>query len=61
MLVTIHVIALIGFWCVRFNIVSYYKGRRGRHRMAVGFTTTYAIRVVVSSNPAHGRVYSIQH
>jgi hypothetical protein len=36
-------------------------GRRGRDRMAVGFTTTYAIRVVVSSNPVHGRVYSIQH
>jgi hypothetical protein len=33
----------------------------GRDRMAVGFTTTYAISGittnVVSSNPAHGEVY----
>ena len=33
----------------------------GRDRMAVGFTTTYAISGittnVVSSNPAHGKVY----
>jgi hypothetical protein len=30
-------------------------------RMVVGFTTTYAISKVVSWNPAHGEVYSIQH
>jgi hypothetical protein len=40
--------------------------RRGRDRMVVVFTTTCAIGVpittkVVSSNPAHGEVYSIQH
>jgi hypothetical protein len=38
--------------------------RRGRH-MVVGFTTTCAISAitnkVVSSNPVHGEVYSIQH
>ena len=40
-------------------------GRRGRDRMVIGFTTTFAVSVyhhnVVSSNPAHGEVYSIQH
>ena len=39
--------------------------RHGRNRMEDGFTTTYAISAhlhnVVSSNPAHGEVYSIQH
>jgi len=39
--------------------------RRGHDRMVVGFTTTCAISVyhhqVVSSNPVHGEVYSIQH
>ena len=33
----------------------------GRGRMIVGFTTTYATIAIVSSNPAHGDVYSIQH
>ena len=41
------------------------RGRRGRDSMVVGFTTTYAISAyhtdVVSSNPVHGEVYSIQH
>jgi hypothetical protein len=41
------------------------KGRPGRDRMVVGFTTTYAISVnppnIVSLNPAHHEVYSIQH
>ena len=42
------------------------RGRRGRDRMVVGFTTTYAIGAfittnVVSSNPVYGEVYSIQH
>ena len=39
--------------------------RRGHDRMVVGFTTTFAISAyptkVVSSNPAHSEVYSIQH
>jgi len=41
------------------------RGRRGRDRMVVGFTTTCAISAyhhttkVVSSNPVHGEVYSI--
>jgi hypothetical protein len=29
--------------------------------VVVGFTTTCAISAVVSSNPAHGMVYFIQH
>ena len=34
----------------------------GRDRIVVGFTTTSAISAkVVSSNPVHGEVYSIQH
>ena len=42
------------------------RDRRGRDRMVVGFTNTYAISAyhhqkVVSSNPVHGDVYSIQH
>jgi hypothetical protein len=43
--------------------LSYILGnRRGRDRMVVGFTTTYAfITNVVSSNPAHREVYLIQH
>ena len=41
-----------------------WRSRRGRDRMVVGFTTTYAISVylhinVVSSNPAHGEMYNI--
>jgi hypothetical protein len=40
-------------------------GRRGRERMVVGFTSTYAISAyttkVVSSNPVHGRLYSMQY
>ena len=40
--------------------------RRGRDRMVVGFIATYMQLVpittnVVSSNPARGEVYSIQH
>jgi hypothetical protein len=42
------------------------RGHRGYDHMVVGFTTTYVISAyhhykVVSSNPAHGKVYSIQH
>ena len=41
-------------------------GRHGRDRIVVGFTTTCAKAVpittkVVSLNPVHGKVYSIQH
>jgi hypothetical protein len=35
------------------------KGRRGRDRMVVGFTTTYASTDVVSSNLDQGVVYNI--
>jgi hypothetical protein len=41
------------------------KGRRGQDHMVVGFITTYAISAittkVVSSNPVHGEMYSIQY
>ena len=47
------------------KILSSYKtkwDRRGRDRMVVGFTTSRAITAkVVSSNPTHGEMYSIQH
>jgi hypothetical protein len=33
----------------------------GRDRMVIGFTTTYATTKVVKLNPAHGKVYLIQH
>ena len=40
-------------------------GRRGHDSLVVGFSTTYAIGAhhpnVVSSNPAHGGVSSMQH
>ena len=34
-----------------------FRGRHGRYRMVVGFTTTYAISV--NSNPAHSEVYYV--
>jgi len=40
------------------------SGRLGRDRIVVGFTTTYAIPIttkVVSSSPADGELYSMQH
>ena len=39
------------------------RSRRGRDRIAVGFTTTYAIIAYHHNNvvSAHGEVYSIQH
>ena len=49
------------------NLHSASGGRHGRDRMVVGFTTTYCMQSVsittevVSLNPAHGEVYSIQH
>jgi hypothetical protein len=40
-------------------------GHRGPDRMVVGFITTYTISTyitnVVSLNPVHGEMYSIQH
>ena len=56
------------FLDTRCNIFSKRRwGRRGRDRMVIGFTTTYAISAyrpiptkVVGSNPVHGEVYSIQ-
>ena len=38
------------------------RGRRGRDRMVVGFTTTCTITTkILSSYPVHGEVYSVQH
>jgi hypothetical protein len=46
-------------------VLSMFVTSGRRDRMAVGFTTTCAIRIyhlkLVSSNPAHSEVYSIQH
>ena len=42
-----------------FQIIFVYIGTF--HRMVVGFTTLPIITKVVSSNPPHGEVYSIQH
>ena len=46
-------------------VLSVCGGRRGRDRMVVGFTTTLQsvpdTTKVVSSNPAHDGVYSMQH
>ena len=47
MMVNIEQIFIINYCNVRFTFVhitaAYLKGRRGRDRMVVGFTTTYAI------------------
>ena len=52
--------------CVIHNPIQIqiFRGRRGRDRMVVGFTTTCAISVpfttnIVSSNPSHDEMYSI--
>jgi hypothetical protein len=37
------------------------RDRRGHDRMVVGFVISAIATNVVSSNPAHGEVYSIQH
>ena len=47
-------------------IIAFLRGRRGRDRMVVRFTTMYVQSVpvtttIVSSNPVHGKVYSVQH
>jgi len=49
---------------VSSNPILVQRGRRGRDRMVVGFTTTYAIGTynttnVVTSNTVHGEVYNI--
>ena len=48
---------------VNFVRVLLSRGCSGRGRMVVGFATTCSISAtkVVSLNPAHGEVYSIQH
>jgi len=43
-----------------FQLLQICRGRRGRERMVVGFTTNCATKGV-SSNPVHGKLYSIQH
>jgi len=46
------------------TLLELKRGRCGRDRLVVGFTTTCVISAydqVVRSNPAHGEVYSIQH
>jgi len=62
---TDSIIGFYGYFVTRQNI-RIQTGRCGRDRMAVGFTTTRAINAyhpckVVSSNPVHGEVYSVQH
>jgi len=51
--------------CQIQNSLKVERDRCGRYLMVVGFTTTYASVAittnVVSSNSAHGEVYSIQH
>jgi hypothetical protein len=48
-----------------FVSLYYFKGWQGHHgrdRMVIGLTTIYAITTkVLSLNPTHGEVYSIQH
>jgi hypothetical protein len=46
-----------GGGCNKYPIKS--RGRRGRDHMVVGFTTTYAISDVVSSNLDQGDLYNI--
>ena len=45
-----------------YIVLDLGRGHRGRDRMVVGFSTTYAISAyhteVVSLNPVHGEVYS---
>ena len=56
----------IPFRCTLYIIYFSCRGCGGRDHMIVGFTTTCAISAnittkVVSSNPAHGKMYSIQY
>jgi hypothetical protein len=44
------------------RMVGVFRGSHGRHRMVVGPLQFVPITpTVVSSNPVHGEVYSIQH
>jgi hypothetical protein len=51
----------LNFLFIRSIITIIYRGHRGRDRMVVGFTTTYAINAydVVGSNLDQGEVYNI--
>ena len=58
----------IGFqtsFCLSTILPFTHTGHRGRDRMVVRFTTICAISAyhtkVVSLNPIHGEVYSLQH
>jgi hypothetical protein len=48
-----------------YQISQYFRDRRGRNRMVVGFTTTYAISAYhhkrCEFEPRWGEVYSIQY
>jgi len=48
-----------------WNMSRYFRGRRGRDRMVVGLTITYASSAYhhysFEFDTAHGEVYSIQH
>ena len=49
---------------VRVSFTNLYNEKGCRGRMVVGFITTLSVPIttnVVSLNPAHGEVYSIQH
>jgi len=58
---------LIYSWCTLCIYLPFVlDSRRGRANMVVGFTTTCAIssyhnKIILSSNPVHCEVYSIQH
>ena len=55
----------IGFqtsFCLSTILPFTHRDRRGRDRMVVRFTTICAYHTkVVSLNPIHGEVYSLQH
>ena len=64
----VHQLSFVLLFDIELNNIQNIKtaGRRGRDCMVVELTTTCAklvpsITNVVSSNPAHGEVYSIQH
>ena len=45
----------------KVNPVTYLRGHRGRDRMTTTHQSVSITIKVVSSNPAHGDVYLIQH
>ena len=53
------------FTLYKYESTRTCRGRRGRDRMVVGFATNvqsvHITTNVVSTDPAHGEVYSIQH